>query len=352
MYFSREWCHMIYAVCVIWLGWVVPALGLLEYGQPSAALWKDQLFVAVTGKTSNGFLYRGTFVLKGKEIRSPIEHVNPFFWDVQSSQAKLDIRDDRVLLLQGDGPHYIFPLQEVPLLERNAFAGRLIALRGYPDYTAFIDRFYGSFGLLLFPEHREPDVPVPKGGWPAGYCFRHDIQIAGQKSVRLFHAYKDKLFVSIEPDYVNAWYWDDEERAPKKNLPKPPERQLHTGKLPADFTEQFAAYTSDKRDYLVTPNGKVYMAVPKGKTEVEVTAVWNDPERQIVGVVQDQANGAVYGWGFVTDSAAPERFYVKMEPRPVAVGYKRTVPLWGDRSDAYLESYECARAFRKANEKK
>ena len=41
-----------------------------------------------------------------------------------------------------------------------------------------------------------------------------------------------------------------------------------------------------------------------------------------------------------------------MEPKPVAVAYKRTAPLWGDRSDAYLESYECARAFRKAAEKK
>jgi len=60
----------------------------------------------------------------------------------------------------------------------------------------------------------------------------------------------------------------------------------------------------------------------------------------------------VYGWGFVTDSAAPERFYVKMEPKPVAVEYRRTAPLWEDRSDAYLESYECARAFRKAMEKK
>jgi hypothetical protein len=63
-------------------------------------------------------------------------------------------------------------------------------------------------------------------------------------------------------------------------------------------------------------------------------------------------NDTVHGWGFASGSAAPERFYVKLAPRPVAVGYKRTVPSWNDRSDAYLESYECARAFRKAAEKK
>ncbi len=44
---------------------------------------------------------------------------------------------------------------------------------------------------------------------------------------------------------------------------------------------------------------------------------------------------------------APERFYVKFGPKPDAVAYKRTLPLRGDWSDPYLESYECARAFRK-----
>jgi hypothetical protein len=85
---------------------------------------------------------------------------------------------------------------------------------------------------------------------------------------------------------------------------------------------------------------------------VAVSAVWADPKRRLVGVVQDLANDAVYGWGFVTDSAAPERFYVKLGPKPAVVSYKRTAPLWGDRSDAYLESYECARAIRTAGAKK
>ncbi|MBN9121663.1 MAG: hypothetical protein J0I06_21385 [Planctomycetes bacterium] len=93
------------------------------------------------------------------------------------------------------------------------------------------------------------------------------------------------------------------------------------------------------------------MVTAKGDKEVEVSAVWIDPRRKIVGVVQDPANDAVYGWGFVADRAAPERFYVKFEPKSVAVAYTRTVPLWVDRSDAYLESYECARAFRKPNGK-
>jgi hypothetical protein len=168
-------------------------------------------------------------------------------------------------------------------------------------------------------------------------------------ALRLFHAYKDQLFVSIEPGYtVNSSAQDANEKKPTK----PPERQLRTGKLPAEFTGFFAAYTAAKRDYLVTDSGTVYMAVPKGKIEVEVSAVWNDPKHKIVGVVRDFANDAVYGWGIVTESTAPERFYVKFEPKPVAVPYKRTVQMWNDRDDAYLESYACARAFRKAAEKK
>jgi hypothetical protein len=137
-----------------------------------------------------------------------------------------------------------------------------------------------------------------------------------------------------------------------KDLPDPPERHLRTGKLPADFTGKFAAYVSGDRGYLVTPGGRVYIVALKGEKELEVSKVWDDPRRRIVGVAQDLANDAVYGWGFLTTSAAPERFYVKLAPKPVAVEYRRTVPLWGDRSDAYLESYECARAFRKAAEKK
>jgi len=169
--------------------------------------------------------------------------------------------------------------------------------------------------------------------------------------VWLFHAYKDRFFVSVEADCLDHWYFTGKGDGSKTPF-KPPERKLRTGKLPADFTERFTAYVSGARGYLVTPNGKVYMSVPQGKAEVEVTKVWDDPKRKIIGVVQDLANDAVYGWGFVTDRGAPERFYVKMDPKPVVVEYKLTVPLWNDRSDAYLESYECARAFRKAAEKK
>ena len=143
---------------------------------------------------------------------------------------------------------------------------------------------------------------------------RINVQIMGPKSVRLFHAYKDKLFVSIELDYLVKWYLDKGDVA--KDLPTPPDRQLRTGKLPADFTGYFAAYTAGGRDYLVTNTGKVYMAAPKGKTEVEVSAIWTDPKRAIMGVVQDRRRGTpCTAVGFVTDSRALERFYVKLGPQ-------------------------------------
>lgn len=317
------------------------------YGQPSAALWEDQLFVAV----NTGYFYRGTFTPTKRRVRDPIANVNPRWWDIRSSQAKLEIRDDRLLLLQGGGGHYIFPLAEVPLLESSEFAERLLRWRGYQDHTSFIDSYVHSDHRLLFPEHRKADVVIT--GWAGEFPEatyiergRYSIQIESPKTVRLFHAYKDKLFVSIEPEYTV--YVEDQEAQHAINPPPAPDRQLRTGKLPKDFTERFAAYTAGKRDYLVTTNGKVYMCLPKGKSEVEVSAVWNDPKRKIVGVVQDLANDAVYGWGFATDNRSPERFFVKMEPKPVAVPYKLTVPLQKEDSDAYLESYECARAFRKA----
>ena len=338
------------------LGPLVTNISEAFYGQPSAALWKDQLFVAV----NKASVYRGPFTPTARRIRDPIEYLNPGGREGASSLNNLDIRDDR-FLLQGGREHYIFPMADVPLLEPTEHGDMIRERRGYDSIGSFADPYSGWGANLLFPDHRDPDVPVEgkADDFPeATYveAARYSVRIAGPKTVRLFHAHKDKLFVSIELDYLCTWYRDKKGNI-AKDLPKPPDRQLRTGKLPADFTERFAAYTSDKRDYLVTTSGKVYMAVPKGKDEVEVSAVWEDPKRKIVGVVQDQENDGeygdwVYGWGFVTDSSSPERFYVKFQPKPVAVAYTRTVPLWIDFSDAYLESYECARAFRSATPKK
>ncbi len=357
------------------------------YGEPSATVWGDQLFVAVTTPKIQaaffrgwGVLYRGPFNPKAGRVRSPLEHGNPHPWGYPSTQAQLEIRGDRLLLCSGDDGYFIFPLEMVPFQELSAFGAKLRVLRDGPDpepgpskvtdrvwaalknapyYAKVTEPYKAGYESILFPDHRKPDVELSRNKQgdddkPTAEMYfaalRYSVQIAGPKSVRLFHAYKDKLFVSVEPDYIN-WYLDDKGK-PLKNAPKPPERQLRTGKLPADFTEHFVVYTAGGKDYFVTDNGKVYLCAPKGKTEVEVSAVWNDPKQAIVGVVQDLANDAVYGWGFVTDSAAPERFYVRLEPKPVAKPYKLTVPLWNERADAYLESYECARAFRTAADKK
>ena len=360
---------MISTAWALWFTLFLPGLFGGHYGQPSAALWKDQLFVAINGSNvAGGKLYRGTFSPVRKNVHSPVEHVNWYGGDLSSlTQAKLQIQGDRVLLCASGHTPRIFPMAEVPLLEANEFGEELCKLRGYRSQSHLNDRSSGDSQRLLFPIHRKHDVPAPptrnelfgnptpeQVQWQRESDFRQrarfDVQIAGARSLRLLFAHEDRLFVSVEYDYLRTWYWDhfDKHGDEVKPLPKPPDRQLRTGKLPADFTESFAAYTTGERDYFVTPTGKVYMAVAKGKTEVEVSAVWTDPKRPIAGVVQDHlTNDAVYGWGFVTNNRAPERFYVKLEPKPVAVPYKRTVPLWGDRSDAYLESYECARAFRK-----
>jgi len=168
--------------------------------------------------------------------------------------------------------------------------------------------------------------------------------------VRLFHAFEGKLFISIEPDYRYSWYLDVQSERTKS--PPIPDRKLRTGKLPPDFNDYFAAYHAGDRDYLVTQGGKVYMAVAKGMTEVEVTALWTDPKQMIAGIVQVTNTGAVYGFGPMGEDGSENRFYVKFEPKPVAKPYRLTVPLGNDSMNAYLEAYECARAFRLAEEKK
>jgi hypothetical protein len=339
-------------------------------GKPSASLWKDQLFVATNGHlmVAGGTLFRGTFSPYQERVHSPVK-CRSFCNSQLTSLAKMEIRDDRVLLNAAGEGHSILPVTDTPALEDSDFGKAICRARGFPTQSALVAHFGAGNYRLLFPDHRKPDVPPPvipvpglaSGSPEADFQFRashyasaarNDVQIAGPKSVRFFHAYKDTLFVSVEPDYLNAWYRDKFGNV-VENPPPPPDRELRTGRLPADFTEYFAAYRSAGRDYLVTPNGKVYVATAKGKAEVEVAVVWADSERKIAGVVQDPANDAVYGWGVAEGGTSPTgRFYVKFAPKPVAVPYKLTAPSWNDSSDAYLESYECARAFRAAALKK
>lgn len=186
-------------------------------------------------------------------------------------------------------------MEELPALEDNEFGQTLCRARGYLNQSALHARYAGVTPDLLFPGDRKPDVPPPPlpgvdspnpAGLEYGYRAamywhraRCDIQIAGPKTVRLFHAYKDKLFISVELDYVRAWYYDKNFK-PIKNPPPIPDRELRIGKLPADFTEHFAVYTNRGRDYMVTDKGKLYLATPKGKAEVEVTELWKDPQAQ------------------------------------------------------------------------
>src|SRR5205814_318162 len=104
-----------------------------------------------------------------------------------------------------------------------------------------IGRYGGETAGLLFPFHRKADIVPPEvPGLHAAdgdeYRFRAtmywhrarcDAQIAGPKSVRLFHAYKDRLFVSVESDDLRAWYYD-KDGEPIKDPPIP-DRQLRTG---------------------------------------------------------------------------------------------------------------------------
>ncbi|MBN9121664.1 MAG: hypothetical protein J0I06_21390 [Planctomycetes bacterium] len=202
----------------------------LNYGQPSAALWEDQLFVAITRwqRTGPALVYRGKFTPTSSRVRGPLEHDNPSRGLRDSTQAKLDLRDDRLLLRSAFDRYCIYPLDQVWRLEHSAFGvGRFGGLGPYSEFTF---GYSATYETLLWPDHRELDVPLSEtdrddGDRPSARTYwahaRYDVQIAGEKSVWLFHAYKDKLFVSVEPDYLNDWYWDGEAMKPKKDRPKP-----------------------------------------------------------------------------------------------------------------------------------
>ncbi len=101
-------------------------------------------------------------------------------------------------------------------------------------------------GLWLSADPSGFAAGEPPAEWVYAKQARYDVQLAEQKTIRLFHAYRDTLFVSIEPDYLRSWYFPNPKN-PKEGLPKLPDRQLRTGKLPAEFTQHFTTYSSADR---------------------------------------------------------------------------------------------------------
>ena len=317
-----------------------------------------------------GGLYRGSFDARQKRIRDPLTYETraEYYGD---TLAKLDIVGGRILFHTTDTDHYIAPLTALPLIEDSTFgkyldeeAERILKLAGKENCFPY----RGINDLFLDPVHRAadytpPPIPIDRQiGLPITDWYkvetrqvvamqeyireaRFSLQIAGPNTVRLFHAVKGKLFVSVELDYLGLPL-----PTPKEQVPKAPARELRVGKLPAGFDSHFAAYRVGEKeytDYLVTRAGKVFACVPKGKDEVVITPVWDNPKQRVYGVLRD-ADGSVYGFGYVGVTTNPNRFRVKFEAKPEAKAYTMTAPLHFEPEDTYREAYECARAVAKA----
>src|SRR6266545_703902 len=151
---------MIFAACAIWLSWVVPNFGFVNYGQPSAVLWKDQLFVFVAPSTrSFEALYRGPFSLGRKRAGTPVAYgVGDVSQNVvPCSQAKLEIRDGRALWFSAGFFPLIIPLADLPCLENSEFGVEVCKSRFGLEQYRLAWRYYPYDEQLLFPKHRKPD---------------------------------------------------------------------------------------------------------------------------------------------------------------------------------------------------
>ena len=202
----------------------------MNYGQPSAVLWKDQLFVA-DGRTPDGRLRVRALPWNfcdcseaGMPLTDRIRARGMGSYAPRScQQAKMEIQGDRLLWFTAGSNLHIIPLSELPYLEQSTFGQQLCLTRAdYQEQYLLFGSYTGFVDQLLFPKHRKPDIQAPPLadeppdvraeyilGWrESDYVWRgrFNVQIAGPKSVRLFHAFKDTLFVSIEPDYLSNWY--------------------------------------------------------------------------------------------------------------------------------------------------
>ena len=95
-------------------------------------------------------------------------------------------------------------------------------------------------------------------------------------------------------------------KSPSTVKPAPiPERNLQIGKLPASFKGRFHAYVVGDLHFLLTAGGRLYKCAPNGKDGLEITEVWSDPARPIIGVVDCPETKQAFAFGWAASPGTP-----------------------------------------------
>lgn len=345
-------------------------------GRANGVYWKEDVFVALParplpdcklrfGKSPVKYgsnLFRNGPNSEEQSASAPIRHSYGF----EGLDFRFSISGEYAQFYSGTQGLHV-PIEDLQRLENTGLGRELFELKYNPrreSFSQFIPFLTDSFRVLC-PEHREWDLPeatfrqrLMEDGWAptrdttgdmlhVRYAYadmaRWDSLPIDAFRLRLFQVLDGRLLVSTEP--VALRFPEESLALGKKPAPIPP-RELRSGKLPASFKGRFHAYVVGDLHYLLTAGGRLYKSAPKGKDGLEITEVWSDPARPLIGVVDVPETKQAFAFGWGSKPGNTDRYWIEFGDKPVETVYKLRVKLRNDREDAFREVSDCVGALK------
>jgi len=345
--------------------------GSAEQALISGILYGDSLFAAQSPLDAGPRIWRSEIDIYGQNDPSPVRYGTSDPGRDGCFRATL-FRDQLWTVVPGANTFQIIPLDDLQYFEHNDFVRKLREIRfGKPKegtrswdsqfsqstwdiLIGFLDRELPYYLGDLLDRHERPRDMWFKSQWFV-QNHRYDILPVDQSTLHVFNLNIDRIV--IEPAHRKGEARGEFRVEPLKvrNAVK----SNNTFAVP--FRGDFHVYESGSAYFFLTDNGLLYRAKSKGKDPKDgwdVSAVWGDKNKPLLGVMHDVKAGKYFAFGTAnkrdagTKSDTGERFYFELAEKPTFVEYKRTSKAPKPVLEGFHEAYACARMIAIRNAKK
>lgn len=338
----------------------------------SGILLGDSILTGYAPREAGRGVWRGEVDIYGQDVPNPVRYGTSD--PGREGCFRASLQHDRLWTVTPGADHFeIIPLEDLQFFEHNDFTRRLRELRFGKEkartyhfaYAHLVrDVLVGHWGEQL---PRVPDDRVdPQTGrrdlmdWEHQVDHlvrnhRYDILPVDDKTITVFRLGGEHIV--IEPVVRNAKGRNEFLRAPLRDR-----LALRTNNsFPVPFRGDFHVYEAGGAYYFLTDMGRLYRAKSKGKDPADgwdVSAVWEDKGRPLLGCLHDVKAGKYYAFGTAdkkdpaTKADTGERFYFELAAKAAPAEYRRTSKAPKAVLEGFHEAYACAREIARLGAKK
>ena len=294
--------------------------------------------------TQLGSIFMRTSVdLFNKPLKNVAEYIIPFNPQLGNRvwTPRIKIAHDQLyLVVPGEGNFHRIPLEDIHLFEYSDLAFRLWKKRttnhhnlGLPGQSREIWRL--MLHPPLYEDKNKDEISdhrlVPYDLWP----------LENPLWVRAFCIHDGTMF-GID------LHWQRTE----KDFPKPDDKPWRVGdgrrdlrKVKSNFEGDFTVYRVGEAYYFLADTGKLYM-LPDDPKAKELSEVWGDPKRRLLGCIQDVDGKTVYA---IVRGEGGKRQWFELSPKPELHDYERTAESLKThpRRDEIPDAWNAIREYRK-----